>query len=72
MSQFAHFELRVVAEDTPTERRRWNGGPMASDRASEALLDAVEAFQEALRRHGFRVANSGYGVRASEVARDAS
>jgi len=64
--QLAHFELRVMAEDKPPQRRRWNGGPFASDEARQALLDGVEAFEAALRRHGFTIANSGYGVSASE------
>lgn len=65
--QRVHFELKVDAIDMPTERRRWNGGPLASDEAQEALLAAVEAFQDTLRRRGFRLTHSGYGVYATDA-----
>jgi hypothetical protein len=62
----AHFDVRLSAIDKPTNRLRWNGEPMASDEASKALSAGVDAFQEALRRHGFEILRTGYGVTATE------
>lgn len=66
--QFAHFELEIMAVDKPTDRRRWNGGPMASEEASEALHRAVDAFRESLIADGFKICHSGYGVHATMAA----
>jgi hypothetical protein len=65
--QLAHFELVVTAHDKPTDRRRWNGEPMASKEASDALHLAVDAFNDALKRAGFDIAHLGYGVAAEKV-----
>lgn len=66
-NQVAIFEVKVTARDKPTHRRRWNGGPMASDEANDALYAAVEAFKATLREHGFDAARVGYGVSAREI-----
>lgn len=67
MDQLARFELRVTARDKPTDKRRWNGGPMASNEASVALMAGVDAFRQALAERGFEVAHMGYGVTATEA-----
>lgn len=64
--QVAVFEVRLVAVDMPTTRRRWNGGPMASEKADDALLKAVDAFQDVIRAEGFELVRTGYGVTAEE------
>lgn len=66
-TQRARFELNVTVADKPTSQRRWNGGPLASAEAREALLEGVEAFQAALRRRGFEIGHSGYGVTAEDI-----
>ena len=65
------FNLAVIGVectivDVPTDRRRWNGDPMASKEASAAMQRAVDAFQESLRNDGFPVVHTGYGVLAEE------
>lgn len=65
--QIAEFELTVQALDVPTEKRRWNGDPMASNEASTALWRAVDAFNEQLTNAGLTVVHSSYGVTATEV-----
>lgn len=65
--QFAKFEMLLTAFDVETDRRRWNGGPLASDEAHEALMAGVEAFQAAVKERGLRVVRTGYGVHAEEV-----
>ena len=69
-AQLAHFEMTLVAIDKPTDRRRWNGDPMASVEASDALLAGVEAFQAELRARGFEIARTRYGVLATREAPD--
>lgn len=64
--QLAHFEARITALDQPTDRRRWNGDPMASEEAQYALEAAVEAFRYALKVRGFAIVHSRYGVTATE------
>ena len=66
-----HFDVHLTASDLPTDRRRWNGDPMPSREASDALHAGVEAFQAALRVRGFEVARTGYGVHATEDQPDA-
>jgi hypothetical protein len=61
-----HFDLEIDAEDKPTDRRRWNGGPFPSQEADDALQLAVSAFQKALTDAGFEPIRIGYGVRAEE------
>lgn len=68
--QIATFELRVQAIDHPSERRRWNGGPMASEEAAKALTEAVDAFKAVLRNYDLGVIHAGYGVTASELEED--
>jgi len=58
------FELEVWALDRPSMRRRWNGDPMASPPANDALLRAVDAFTASLRHDAFQIARTGFGVRA--------
>lgn len=67
MSQLAIFQIRLAAIDKPTDRRRWNGGPMASDEASEALHEVVDWMQAVLEERGFEVARTTYGVHAEEI-----
>lgn len=64
--QIVTFELRLSAFDQPTTRRRWNEKPFPSEEAAAALFDAVEAFQAAIRAHGFETIHTGYGVSAKE------
>lgn len=64
--QFALFEVRLVALDKPTDRRRWNGGPLASKDADEALSRAVDAFRASIMGDGFTVVRTGYGVSAED------
>lgn len=63
-SSLVEFELVVTAIDKPTERRRWNGDPMHSREASEALWRAVDVLRDHLRVEGFAIAHVGYGARA--------
>ena len=63
----ATFDLEVTVIDHPSDRRRWNGEPMPSQDADEALHDAIEAVRDVLRERGFEIARSGYGVRAKEI-----
>jgi hypothetical protein len=65
--QYAIFEVHAGAIDRPAARRRWNGDPMPSPEASEALHKAVEAFRESLHESGFTPASLGYGARAEEA-----
>lgn len=67
MTQLATFEVRLTAVDKPTDRRRWNGGPMASEEADAALEEAVAAFRAVVEARGFEVARVGHGVAAHEV-----
>lgn len=62
----AQFEVHATALDQPTDRRRWNGDPMASKEAHDALFEGVEAFQAALRARGFTIGNTDFGVIARE------
>jgi hypothetical protein len=62
MSQLVIFELHLYAVDKPTDRQRWNGGPMASKEASAALDSGVEAFREAVCAQGLEVVRMQYGV----------
>jgi len=64
MDQLVVFEVKLTATDHPTERRRWNGGPMASEDAVAALNVAVEAFRTAIMEAGFEIVRTGYGVAA--------
>lgn len=64
--QIAKFELEIEVIDKPTSRRRRNGDPLASEEASQALFDAVDAASDALREHGFYVIRTSYGVTAFE------
>jgi len=70
MIQLAEFELVIQAIDHPTDRRRWNGDPMASEDAGRAMHAAVDAARGVLREHGFEITHTGYGVKATEVADD--
>ncbi len=65
-TRLAHFEIHLDAVDKPTDRRRWNGDPMASEEANAALWAAVDAAKAALAEHGFAVCHSGFGVLGSE------
>lgn len=65
----AIFEVTLRVQDKPTVNRRWNGDPMASDEAAQALNRAVDAFQASLRKDGFQ-GEMSYGVRATEHATD--
>jgi hypothetical protein len=60
----ATFELRLSAIDKPTERKRWNGGPLASPEANDALRRAVKAFRASAEADGFETVHIGYGVTA--------
>lgn len=64
--QIAEFKINIQALDLPTDRRRWNGAPMASEEASEALAAAVDATQDILSEYGFQVVRTSYGVSAFE------
>lgn len=66
--QIAVFEVEFTADDKIT-RRRWNGGPMASKEASDALFEAVEAFRTVLAKHGYEKGAASYGVRAEDYPR---
>jgi hypothetical protein len=66
-TQLAHFEVEVIVVDHPTERRRWNGGPMPSEDTTAALSEAVDAFKRTLIDHGFDTVRTTYGVHATEV-----
>jgi hypothetical protein len=61
--QLVSFEVNLIAIDKPTDRKRWNGDPMHSEAASDALNKAVNAFQDVIRAEGFDVVNTGYGAR---------
>jgi hypothetical protein len=69
-TQLAHLEVHMTVVDHPTSRRRWNGDPMASEDASEALNAAVNEFQCVVRNLGFDIVRTGYGVTASEAEPD--
>lgn len=66
MTHLAKFELHVTALDTG-EPRSGRGGPMASKLAYEARDEAVSAFEDALRRRGLKLVQTGYGVTAEDV-----
>lgn len=68
--QVAVFQVRVVAVDKPTDRKRWNGGPMASKEASAALKKAVDAFRASLAEEGFEAVSTGSGVSADWIRAD--
>lgn len=70
VDQLAVFEVQMTVIDHPTDRRRWNGGPMASEDATEALDAAVKAFREAIVDSGFEVVRTGYGVIAQTIAQE--
>lgn len=61
------FEMTIIAVDQPTRNRRWNGEPMPSREANEALNDAVDAARKVLTDAGFTLARTGYGCRAQET-----
>jgi hypothetical protein len=67
MSQIVRFEIMVAAIDRPTNRRRWNGDPMASAEADEALDAGIDALKAALVEHGFEPVRIGYGTLAEDV-----
>jgi hypothetical protein len=67
MKQYVIFEMHLTAVDKPTDRRRWNGEPMASAETGAALFDAVDAASAALAEHGFELVHTGYGVTANEA-----
>jgi hypothetical protein len=54
-----HADLLVNDEPRP----RWNGGLIPSADASDAFHEAVDAFMEVMRRHGYR-GHYGYGATA--------
>lgn len=61
------FEYHAQAADTGEHRTRWNGGPLASDKASQALSEVEGILRAALAERGFTVAHMGYGVTADDV-----
>ena len=61
MTGLATLELRLTIIDGGEQRKRWNGDPMASREATEALTAAVKAMQETFRSQGVLV-HTGYGV----------
>lgn len=65
-STLAIFEVTVTAIDKPHDRRRWNGGPIASTEANRVLDKAVATFRAVIEAEGFVVAHTSYGVAARE------
>lgn len=61
------WKFVITAYDKPTDKQRWNGKPMASPEATEALHKGAEALQELLHTSGFGSLHIGYGVTAEEA-----
>jgi hypothetical protein len=55
------IRIRILDNDSAT---RWNGGPLSSKEANEAMHKAVDAAQAAVRAEGFTILGTGYGATA--------
>jgi hypothetical protein len=67
MTVITTIEMQFRIIDTDGARVRiTTGGPLASLDAVEAMHEAVEAAQAAVKRRGFQIAGTGYGATSEE------